>query len=258
MLTARGKLAIWHGIIRMWTANEVVRPPNPCGPIPSLLISVSISDSNFSSSGSGFLLPRGLSRLFFARRAACSKVPPIPTPTIVGGHGFEPDSLTLWTTYRLMPFDPVGGSEHHNPAHILAAAPFGCYRNLDLFSRNDFRMDNRRGIVPGICPRERMADRLPQISVPVPLTNPFKNGFFQVSSNEMNILSQFHEYHCKTRILADGNLLLFCNPGILFQFSSVFPPPAETPPSSSPGQRPEAHLLPDRCWPPCKDLSPSP
>lgn len=80
------------------TPNAVVLPPNPIGPIPLLFISFSIESSSSLSRGSGFLSPNFSRSAFLAVFKARSDVPPIPTPTTIGGHGFPPAFKTVSTT----------------------------------------------------------------------------------------------------------------------------------------------------------------
>ena len=73
------------GAVSIFTPNAVVLPPKPKAPIPLLLILVRISFSNPDRNLSLFFLSIGRRSACFAKRAALSKVPPIPMPKTKGG-----------------------------------------------------------------------------------------------------------------------------------------------------------------------------
>ena len=84
--------------MRTFTANAVVVPPSPAGPMPVEFIfsSISFSKSDTQDALEELSPPTGSVRACFAIRAAFSKVPPIPTPTIIGGQAFGPASVTAF------------------------------------------------------------------------------------------------------------------------------------------------------------------
>ena len=69
--------------------------------------SISFSSSlTYSFSG---LVSRSLVRAFFASSAHFSNVPPIPTPTTIGGHAFGPASFTAVSIAFFTPSIPSAG-----------------------------------------------------------------------------------------------------------------------------------------------------
>ncbi|MDI3493544.1 MAG: hypothetical protein PWP17_1427 [Desulfomicrobiaceae bacterium] len=87
----------------------VVLPPSPMGPMPRSLMALRSSSSRAATSGFGLRSPMGRNSAFLASAGARSKVPPIPTPTMVGGHGLGPASAMVRTTNSLIPFQPCAG-----------------------------------------------------------------------------------------------------------------------------------------------------
>jgi hypothetical protein len=67
------------------------------------------SSSSLAISGSGFGCPEGRVRAFLASRAALSKGPPMPTPTVRGGLALGPALSIVWTTKRFMAGRPSAG-----------------------------------------------------------------------------------------------------------------------------------------------------
>jgi hypothetical protein len=109
MLTATGFIVMWVAATSTWTRNEVARPPNPCGPMPSSLTASLSSVSILAPSGSGQVVPSGRVAAIFARCMHRSEVPPTPTPTIVGGQTRPPHSITRSMTKRLIAAAPSAG-----------------------------------------------------------------------------------------------------------------------------------------------------
>src|SRR5262245_21438093 len=109
IVTATGSEAMWQGYERMWMPSAVVSPPYPCGPMPSRLACSSRSRSSASSVGSGLGVPSSRNSAFLDNRAACSKVPPAPTPTISGGHASGPALRTHSRIQALAPSSPSAG-----------------------------------------------------------------------------------------------------------------------------------------------------
>ena len=161
------------------TASAVVAPPNPCGPMPVWLILSSSSRSSAAASGSGLAEP--ILRNVLASFASCiatSDVPPRPTPTIIGGQGFAPDSKMHWSTNLLTPFGAFGRRQHFQETHILRAGPFGRHHQFDAADvRREFELDDGNaapGIGPRVSARQRMHGIRPQrIRSAVARSHPF-------------------------------------------------------------------------------------
>ena len=110
MHTPIGRPAVWVCDFKILTSKVVVLPPRPIGPIPEAFISSIISSSSLAISGSGFLSPTFPSNAFLPNYKHKSEVPPIPTPTTVGGQGFPLAFKTDSTTNSFIPSMPSAGS----------------------------------------------------------------------------------------------------------------------------------------------------
>ena len=93
----------------MFTPSAVVVPPSPAGPKPILLILSNSCCSISAYLGSGLLVSIDLKVAFLASCAAFSNVPPIPTPTTIGGQGLGPAFLTVSSTKSITPSAPYDG-----------------------------------------------------------------------------------------------------------------------------------------------------
>ena len=105
-------------------------PPNPMGPIPLLLMAWSNSLSSAAISESELGVPIGLNIASLASFTHSSAVPPIPTPTTVGGHPWPPASRMLSRTNLLIPFKPSEGS------NIVIHVIFSILLINPLFTKN--------------------------------------------------------------------------------------------------------------------------
>jgi hypothetical protein len=102
-IIATGLEAAWVGAIAILTSSTVVRPPSPWAPMPSAL---TLSQSSMRSSSVLFFGPRALSsamsmssiRLCLANSIAFSAVPPMPMPSMPGGHQPAPMVGTVLST----------------------------------------------------------------------------------------------------------------------------------------------------------------
>ena len=81
--------------------------------------------SSAAASGSGLGMSRGMSRAFLAMVGARSKVPPTPTPTMMGGQGFGPACLTVSSTKSLIPLIPLDGANMAQRDMFSAPPPLG-------------------------------------------------------------------------------------------------------------------------------------
>src|ERR1700746_2543088 len=131
------------------TPRAVVSPPRPMGPSPVMLMPSKSSASSLARSGSGCRSPIGRQIASFASFMQRSAVPPIPTPTTVGGHGLPPASTTPSRTKRLIPaalaarlhppleaeaLDPRHArrrGEHPEEGHVLRAGALRHHAELE-------------------------------------------------------------------------------------------------------------------------------
>ena len=139
----------------MTQCDRVLTPHEPPGlwwflPVPRAdsraLIRSNNSCSNWAMVSSSLILPISRSKACFCQRGAFSKLPPIPTPTTMGGQGLGP------AAQRSLPRNPRRlcvrrRSEHLHCAHILTAAAFGRQGQFDLIPRTETNMKNGRGVI---------------------------------------------------------------------------------------------------------------
>ncbi len=101
----------------------------------------------------------------------------------------------------------VGGLEHLDGAHILAAEALGRKEELQSVSRHHLIVDHRRGIISGVLP---MKYRVPhhgfsEIALPVALRHALLERFLQRLTHDMELLSQPHPKYRHARILTQGH-----------------------------------------------------
>ena len=113
MFTATGFIVMCVAAISTCTRNAVERPPRPCGPMPSsFTASRQLAPRSSRPPGSAHAVPSGRVAAILARCMHRSDVPPMPTPTMVGGQTRPPHSITRSMTKRLTAFDAVGRDQH--------------------------------------------------------------------------------------------------------------------------------------------------
>ena len=100
-------------------------PPSPCGPTPVARAISSSSSSSFAYLSSGFLLSTERTAAFLAKRATLSIVPPMPTPTIIGGQAFGPAYLTASKNTFFTPSTPSAGTSIFKIDLFSLPKPFG-------------------------------------------------------------------------------------------------------------------------------------
>ncbi len=106
-MMAIGLLAACVGAARIFTSSTVARPPRPCAPMPSALTFSYSSTRNASIQSRG---PRAMMSWIsidsisdsFAISMAFSAVPPMPMPSIPGGHQPAPMVGTVLSTQSTM------------------------------------------------------------------------------------------------------------------------------------------------------------
>ena len=102
-IIATGLLAACVGYMAIFTSSTVVRPPRPCAPMPSALI---LSHSSMRNSSVLLRGPRAFSSNMsigsistsLAISIAFSAVPPMPMPSMPGGHQPAPMVGTVFIT----------------------------------------------------------------------------------------------------------------------------------------------------------------
>ena len=110
-----------------WTESTVVSPPRPIGPTPVSFRRSQSSRSSWATSASGLCVPTGRAMASFARCIARSAEPPIPTPTIPGGHGFPPAPTIESSTNRLIALTPSAGTSIFRKLMFSEPDPFGTH-----------------------------------------------------------------------------------------------------------------------------------
>ena len=92
-------------------------------PVAFIRFKISISSIAILSSEDG--IPIFLSKAFLASFMAKSDVPPMPTPTIIGGHGLPPAAITVSKTNFLTPSTPSPGNAIFKALLFSEPKPFG-------------------------------------------------------------------------------------------------------------------------------------
>lgn len=117
--------------------------------------------------------PIGLKRLFLARSAALSMVPPIPTPTMMGGQGLACASQTQLTTKSsLYPSQSIRRLKHRSATHVFTSTPPCAKRDFELISRNNFPVNDHWSIITGVFPGNRMTDGVAEQSLLITSPHP--------------------------------------------------------------------------------------
>ncbi len=86
-------------------------------------------------------IPTGLVSAFFARNAHFSNVPPIPTPTTIGGQAFGPASFTAVRIAFFTPSIPSAGFNINTRLIFSLPNPFGANVDLHLISWNNLNSE---------------------------------------------------------------------------------------------------------------------
>ena len=202
MFTATGRLAMWQGWVSTCAASAVMVPPRPAGPMPRRLTASRSSASSAAKSGRG-AARRGAQRRLLGQQRAISKVPPMPTPTTIGGQGFGPAWRGL-EHEALHAVAPVGRAEHAHGARVLAAAALG---------RDTTRSRSPGTIVvwttPACCRRcfppadRRGDDRGAQEPFRAAAADPLVHRRVQVAAGDVQVLSDLQEHDGEAGVLAE-------------------------------------------------------
>ena len=191
----------------MLTASAVTTPPRPCGPMPSRFTASSqlvLELAQVRDARSAMV--NGRSTAFLARSAACSKVPPIPTPTTIGGHALAPARSTVSITTSRMPATPSAGTS------IRKALMFSAPKPLDAtVTRTSSPGTRSTWMTPGVSPPPAIfsrrvgiaGDRPSQISGRVPSRIASYDRVVQRTADEVDVLSDFEHDDRHAAVLAD-------------------------------------------------------
>lgn len=104
----------------------------------------------------------------FASCAAFSIVPPMPTPTTIGGHGFEPGLVRCFEHKVNHTAESLRRLKHAERAHVLAAKALWRKGDMQLVTLYNIIVNHRGGIVFRVNAPERVcydptcADTLPR------------------------------------------------------------------------------------------------
>ena len=117
----------------------------------------------------------------------------------------------------------IGGAQHGNAAHVLTARALGGHRDLQLVTRYQAGIDTGRGVVLGIHPAQGIRHhRAPETCLQIALADACMNCLLQIPLN-MDLLSHLQKDAGNACILANGQLILFCNLIILYNFRQNAP-----------------------------------
>ena len=104
---------------------------------------------------------------------------------------------------------PIGRNQHLDARLVLAAEPLRRNRDVQLVSRNDFRIDDARRIVLRIHAVEQRLrhDGLAKVSLRIALRDAFIDSILQIPTRDMKILPDLQEHDGHARILAIRTIL---------------------------------------------------
>ena len=205
--------------------RAVVSPPYPCGPMPRRLARSSSSRSSASRMESGLGEPSSRNSAFFERMAACSKVPPTPTPAMSGGQASGPAVLMHSSTQAFTPVHALRGREHLVLGPVLAAAALGHDLDPHRLPRHQRDVDDARRVVAGIDAVEGGPDdRRAQVAFGVAGTDARVDGVGEEPAGHVDVLPHLREAHHEARILAVGNALVAGEGGVVLQDLEHLPP----------------------------------
>jgi hypothetical protein len=153
-IIATGLPAAWHGQSMILTSRMVESPPSPCAPMPSAL---TLSKISMRSASISFCGPRALSwrhvdrlhqALLGQLATQCSAVPPMPMPSMPGGHQPAPICGSISTTQSTI---VVAGVHHLELGLVLAAAALGRDIDRDLAARHHGHRQHAGRVVASCC-----------------------------------------------------------------------------------------------------------
>jgi len=153
--------------------------------------------------------PEGTEEGPLGRDRAGLEGPPDPHAQDRGGTGIGPGQPDRLHHEPEDPLRPLGGLEHADPAHVLAAHPLGRGGQTDPIPRDQPPVDHRGRVVPRVRPvEEGIPDhRLPQVALPIGPGDPLPDRLARVPSLQADLLPQVDEEHRLPAVLAEGNAL---------------------------------------------------
>src|SRR3546814_105936 len=160
-------------------SSTVVRPPRPCAPMPSAL---TLSNSSSRISSSRFDGPRDLRSTMsigsisdsLASSIAFSAVPPMPIPSMPGGHQPAPIVGTVFSTQSTIESDGLSIANFD----FLRAATLGRDDHVHRIARHHLDVHHARRVVAGVAaapgragphPGAPLVVRVPVGAAPAPL-----------------------------------------------------------------------------------------
>ena len=112
---------------------------------------------------------------------------------------------------------PIGGLEHGQAAHILAAKALGGNGNAAGLSGGQMHGNGGGGVIPGVAPAQRVGHHaFAQIPLGIAPAHALIDGLLKISL-DMHIRTQLHKHAGHTRILADGQAALASQGKILLE-----------------------------------------
>ena len=128
-----------------------------------------------------------------------------------------PASLTRCTTKSLAPAMPTAGWNSTTLLMFSPPKPLGSTSSCHLIPGHNIYVDYCRCVIPEVHPGDGIQGGGSQIPLVVALPDATINGRAQIAAGDVYVLSQFHEYHRHTSILAKGDALLASDVSI-FQY----------------------------------------
>ena len=104
----------------------------------------------------------------------------------------------------------VGGLEHLDAAHVLAAEALGGDGDGATVAVHQMHRDSCRGVVAGVAPAQRVGhDALAQVAVRIAPAHALVDGGFKAAVN-VHIRAQLHEHAGHAGVLTDGQVFFLC------------------------------------------------
>ena len=155
--------------------------------------------------------------------AASSKLPPMPTPTRMGGQGLDPDSATRRMTYSRIPFQPWAGASIMTRDMFSEPPPLAIIQIFEAVARRQIEVDDGRGVVADVGPGERIAGGLAQVAVPVAPDHAVVDGLPQAPSRDLHVLADLDEKDAQAAVLAQRQARGPGQTGVLGQLAEDLP-----------------------------------
>ena len=175
--------------------------------MPSRLARSSSSFSSASAAGSGLGEPSSRKSAFLERSAACSKVPPIPTPAIRGGQASGPAVLMHSSTHAFTPSIPSAGVSILYFERFSQPPPLAMIWMRRVLPGDELGVDHAGGVVAGVHAVEgRPHDGGAEIALGVAGADARVDGVGEEAALHVDVLADLDEADHEAGVLAVRDL----------------------------------------------------